>query len=132
MAPARALALLAAVELPQGLVSDGARLIETQPEQLHGANEALPSAVATGLETRHLLAGNLCLRAMIEVVLDLAQAGYTHTLGQLDSCRRLASANDDWGRVPPHNAYARELLPAYGLLIGFLKKLNFEALLLPE
>jgi hypothetical protein len=92
VAPAWALALLAAVELPQGLVSDGARLIETQPEQLHGANEALPSAVATGLETRHLLAGNLCLRAMIEVVLDLAQAGYTHTLGQLDSCRRLASA----------------------------------------
>ena len=115
------------------MVSDGARLIETQPEQLHGANEALLSAVAAGLEMRHPLAASLCLRAMIEDVLDQAQARrYIPTLRQLDSCRRLASANDDWGRAPPHNAYARELLRAYGHLMGFLKKLTFEALLLPE
>lgn len=110
-----------------------ARLIEAQPEQLNGANEPLLSAVAAGLETRHPLAASLCLRAMIEEVLDMAQASrYSRAVRQLDSCRRLASAIGDWGRFPPHNACVRELLRAYGYLMGFLKKLNVDALLLPE
>ena len=110
-----------------------ARLIESQPEQLNGANEPLLSAVAAGLETRYTLAASLCLRAMIEEVLDMAQTSrYSRAVRQLDSCRRLASAIGDWGRFPPHNAYVRELLRAYGHLMGFLNRLNFDALLLPE
>ncbi len=110
-----------------------ARLIEAQPEQLNGANKPLLSAVAAGLEARHPLAASLCLRAMVEEVLDMAQTSrYTRAVRQLDSCRRLAIAIDDWGRFPPHNVYVRELLRAYGHLMGFLKRLNFDALLLPE
>jgi hypothetical protein len=110
-----------------------ALLIETQPEQLNGANVELLSAVAAGLETRHPLAASLCLRAMIEEVLDLAQTSlYTRAVRHLDSCRRLASAIDDWGRFPPHNAYVRGLLRAYGHLMGFLNRLDFDGLLLPE
>ncbi len=110
-----------------------ARLIETQPEQLNGANEPLLSAVAAGLETRHPLAASLCLRAMVEEVLDMAQTSrYPRAVRQLDSCRRLASAIDDWGRFPPHNAYVRGLLRAYGHRIGFLNRLDFDGLLLPQ
>ncbi|MFM7239074.1 MAG: DUF6880 family protein, partial [Cyanobium sp.] len=110
-----------------------ARLIETQPEQLNGANDELLSAVAAGLETRHPLAASLCLRAMVEEVLDLAQSSrYSRAVRQLASCRRLASAIDDWGRFPTHNAYVRGLLRAYGYLMGFLHRLDFDALLLPE
>jgi len=110
-----------------------ARLIETQPEQLNGANDELLSAVAAGLETRHPLAASLCLRAMVEEVLDLAQSSrYSRAVRQLASCRRLASAIDDWGRFQTHNAYVRGLLRAYGYLMGFLHRLDFDALLLPE
>lgn len=110
-----------------------ARLIEARPEQLNGANEPLLSAVAASLEARHPLAASLCLRAMIEEVLDLAQTSrYARAVRQLDSCRRLAGAIGDWGRIPPHNAYVRGLLRAYGHRMGFLKKLNIDALLLPE
>jgi len=110
-----------------------ARLIETQPEQLNGANEALLNAVAAGLETRHPLAASLCLRAMVEEVLELAQTNrYSRAVRQLASCRRLASAIDDWGRFPPHNAYVRGLLRAYGHLMGFLNKIHLDELLLPE
>jgi hypothetical protein len=110
-----------------------ARLVESQPEHLNGANEALLSAVAAGLEARHPLAASLCLRAMIENVLELAQTSrYTRAVRHLDSCRRLASAIGDWGRFPPHNAYVRDLLRAYGHRMGFLKRLDFDALLLPE
>jgi hypothetical protein len=110
-----------------------ARLIEARPELLNGANEPLLSAVAAGLEERHPLAASLCLRAMVEEVLDRAQTSrYTRAARHLDSCRRLASDIGDWGRIPPHNTYVRELLRAYGHLMGFLKKLNFDALLLPE
>lgn len=55
-----------------------ARLIETQPEQLNGTNEPLLNAMAAGLETRHPLAASLCLRAMVEEVLELAPPGQRH------------------------------------------------------
>ena len=110
-----------------------ARLIESHPEQLNGAHEPLLSAVAASLETRQPLAASLCLRAMIEEVLDMAQTSrYPRAVRQLESCRRLASAIDDWGRFPPHNAYVRGLLWAFGHLMGFMKRLDLDALLLPE
>ncbi len=110
-----------------------AQLILADPNRLNGADEPLLTAVAAGLEARQPLAASLCLRAMIEEVLDTAHSSrYLRAVRQLESCRRLAASITDWGRIPPHNAYVRELLRAYGHRMGFLKKLDFDGLLLPE
>ena len=102
-------------------------------DRLRGAEEPLLTAVAAGLEERQPLAASLCLRAMIEEVLETAHASrYGRAVRQLESCRRLAAGIAEWGRIPPHNAYVRELLRAYGHRMGFLKKLDFDGLLLPE
>ena len=110
-----------------------ARLILAHPARLNGADEPLLTAVAAGLEERQPLAASLCLRAMIEEVLETAHSGrYGRAVRQLESCRRLAAGISEWGRIPPHNAYVRELLRAYGHRMGFIKKLDFDDLLLPE
>jgi hypothetical protein len=110
-----------------------ARLILAHPDRLNGANEPMLTAVAAGLEARQPLAASLCLRAMIEEVLEKAHSSrYLRAVRQLESCRQLAASINDWGRIPPHNAYVRELLRAYGHRMGFLKKLDFDGLLLPE
>jgi hypothetical protein len=110
-----------------------ARLILAHPDRLNGADEPLLTAVAAGLEERQPLAASLCLRAMIEEVLETAHASrYGRAVRQLESCRRLAAGIAEWGRIPPHNAYVRELLRAYGHRMGFLRKLDFDGLLLPE
>ncbi len=108
-------------------------LILAHPNRLNGADEPLLTAVAAGLEARQPLAASLCLRAMIEEVLETARSSrYLRAVRHLESCRRLAASINDWGRIPPHNAYVRELLRAYGHRMGFLKKLDFDGLLLPE
>jgi hypothetical protein len=110
-----------------------ARLILAHPDRLNGADEPLLTAVAGGLEARQPLAASLCLRAMIEEVLETARSSrYLRAVRHLESCRRLAAGIAEWGRIPPHNAYVRELLRAYGHRMGFLKKLDFDGLLLPE
>lgn len=110
-----------------------ARLILAHPDRLNGDNEPLLTAVAAGLEARQPLAASLCLRAMIEEVLDTARSSrYVRAVRHLESCRQLAASISDWGRIPPHNAYVRELLRAYGHRMGFLKRLDFDGLLLPE
>jgi hypothetical protein len=110
-----------------------ARLILAHPDRLNGADEPLLTAVAAGLEVRQPLAASLCLRAMIEEVLETAHSSrYLRAVRHLESCRRLAASINDWGRIPPYNAYVRELLRAYGHRMGFLKKLDFDGLLLPE
>jgi hypothetical protein len=110
-----------------------ARLILAHPDRLNGANEPLLTAVAAGLEARQPLAASLCLRAMIEEVLETAHSSrYLRAVRQLESCRQLAASINGWGRIPPHNSYVRELLRAYGHRMGFLKKLDFDGLLLPE
>ncbi len=110
-----------------------ARLILAHPDRLNGANEPMLTAVAAGLEARQPLAASLCLRAMIEEVLETAHSSrYLRAVRQLESCRQLAASINGWGRIPPHNSYVRELLRAYGHRMGFLKKLDFDGLLLPE
>lgn len=110
-----------------------ARLIEAHPERLNGANEPLLTAVAAALEARHPLAATLCLRAMVEETLDMAHTNrYTRAVRQLEACRRLAATIADWGRIPPHNTYLRGVLRAYGHLMGFLRRLDLDSLLLPE
>lgn len=108
-------------------------MILADPNRLNGADEPLLTAVAAGLEARQPLATSLCLRTMIEEVLETAHSSrYLRAVRHLESCRRLAAGIADWGRIPPHNAYVRELLRAYGHRMGFLKKLDFDGLLLPE
>lgn len=110
-----------------------ARLILADPDRLNGADEPMLTAVAAVLEARQPLAASLCLRAMIEEVLEMARSSrYLRAVRHLESCRRLAASINDWDRIPPHNAYVRELLRAYGHRMGFLKKLDFDGLLLPE
>ena len=110
-----------------------ARLVLADPERLDGGDETLLSAVAAGLEARHPLAASLCLRAMIEEILEQARTSrYPRAVRHIESCRRLASGITDWARIPPHNTYVHELLRAYGYRLGFLKQLDLEAVLLPE
>lgn len=110
-----------------------ARLVLADPERLDGGDETLRSAVAAGLEARHPLAASLCLRAMIEKILELARTSrYPRAVRHIESCRQLARGIADWARIPPHNTYVRGLLRAYGHRLGFLKQLDREALLLPE
>ena len=110
-----------------------ARLILADQDRLNGADEPMLTAVAAVLEARQPLAASLCLRAMIEEVLEMARSSrYLRAVRHLESCRRLAASINDCDRIPPHNAYVRELLRAYGHRMGFLKKLDFDGLLLPE
>jgi len=39
-------------------------------------------------------------------------------------CRHLAATIDDWGKIPHHNRYVRDLLRAYDHRPGFLNKLS--------
>jgi len=110
-----------------------ARLILADPDQLDGSNEPLLIGVAGSLEGSEPLAASLCLRAMVEETLDMAHTNrYSRAVRQLEACRRLATTIADWGRIPPHNTYLRGVLRSYGHLMGFLRKLDLDALLLPE
>jgi hypothetical protein len=109
-----------------------ARLILERPEQLPGGGELL-EAVVEVLEASQPLAASLCLRAMVEHILEMGHSSrYTRAVRHLASCRRLASRINDWGRIPHHNAYARDLLRAYGHRMGFLNKLDLDNLLVAE
>jgi hypothetical protein len=110
-----------------------ARLILARPAELDRADEQLLAAVAEALEADQPLAATLCLRALIEAILEQARSNrYRHAVRHLASCRRLAGSIDAWGAIPNHNTYIMDLLHAYGHRMGFLTKLDFDNLLLDE
>lgn len=110
-----------------------ARLILARPAELIHADEKLLVSVAEALEAEQPLAATLCLRALIEAILENARSNrYRHAVRHLASCRRLASAIEAWGAIPDHNSYFMDLLHAYGHRMGFLTKLDFDNLLLDE
>jgi len=110
-----------------------ATLILARPAELDRADEQLLAAVAEALEAEQPLAATLCLRALIETILENARSNrYRHAVRHLANCRRLAGAIEAWGAIPDHNSYIRELLQAYGHRSGFLNQLDFDTLLLPE
>jgi hypothetical protein len=110
-----------------------ARLILARPDELVRADEKLLAAVAEALEAEQPLAATLCLRALIESIVEQARSNrYRHAVRHLASCRRLAGAVEAWGAIPDHNTYVMDLLHAYGHRMGFLTKLDFDNLLLDE
>jgi hypothetical protein len=110
-----------------------ARLILERPDQLHGGDEDLLKSVVDALEGSQPLAAAVCLRLMVEFILETGQSNrYNRAVRYLASCRRLAAAIDDWGRIPHHNAYTRDLVQAYGHRTGFVNKLDFDNLLVEE
>ena len=110
-----------------------ARLILARPAELDRVDEKVLGVVAEALEADQPLAATLCLRALIESIVDQARSNrYRHAVRHLASCRRLAGAIDAWGAIPNHNAYIMDLLHAYGHRMGFLTKLDFDNLLLDE
>ena len=110
-----------------------ARLILARPAELERADEKMLGVVAEALETEQPLAATLCLRALIESIVEQARSNrYRHAVRHLASCRRLAGAVEAWGAIPDHNTYVSELLYAYGHRAGFMNQLDFDTLLLPE
>ena len=110
-----------------------ARLILARPAELVRADEKVLGVVAEALEAEQPLAATLCLRALIESIVEQARSNrYRHAVRHLASCRRLAGAIEAWGAIPDHNTYVMDLLHAYGHRMGFLTKLDFDNLLLDE
>jgi hypothetical protein len=110
-----------------------ASLILARPDELARADEKVLTAVAEALEADQPLAATLCLRALIEAILENARSNrYRHAVRHLASCRRLAGAVEAWGAIPDHNTYISELLYAYGHRAGFMNQLDFDTLLLAE
>jgi hypothetical protein len=110
-----------------------ASLILARPAELDRVDEKVLTAVAEALEADQPLAATLCLRAMIESIVENARSNrYRHAVRHLASSRRLAGAIGVWGAIPDHNSYIRELLQAYGHRSGFLNQLDFDTLLLAE
>jgi len=110
-----------------------ASLILDRPAELDRADEKLLAAVAEALEADQPLAATLCLRALIESILELARSNrYRHGVHHLASCRRLAGAIATWGTIPDHNSYINELLYAYGHRVGFINQLDPDTLLLSD
>jgi hypothetical protein len=108
-----------------------ASLILERPDELDRADEQVLGAVAEALEAEQPLAATLCLRALIEAILETARSNrYRHAVRHLASCRRLAGTIGAWGAIPDHNSYISELLRAYGHRSGFLNQLDFDTLLL--
>ncbi|MEY4806357.1 MAG: hypothetical protein RLZZ206_746 [Cyanobacteriota bacterium] len=110
-----------------------ARLILARPDELVRADEKVLGVVAEALAAEQPLAATLCLRALIETILEQARSNrYRHAVRHLASCRRLAGAIEAWGAIPDHNSYINELLYAYGHRVGFMNQLDSDILLLPE
>ena len=110
-----------------------ARLILARPAELERADEKVLGVVAEALEAEQPLAATLCLRALIESIVEQARSNrYRHAVRHLAICRRLAGAIEAWGAIPDHNTYVMDLLHAYGHRMGFLTKLDFDNLLLDE
>ena len=110
-----------------------ASLILARPAELDCADEKLLAAVAEALEADQPLAATLCLRVLIESILEQARSNrYRHAVRHLASCRRLAGAIAAWGTIPDHNSYINELLYAYGHRVGFINQLDPDNLLLSE
>jgi hypothetical protein len=110
-----------------------ASLILARPAELDCADEKLLAAVAEALEADQPLAATLCLRVLIETILEQARSNrYRHGVRHLASCRRLAGAITAWGTIPDHNSYINELLYAYGHRVGFINQLDPDNLLLSE
>ena len=110
-----------------------ASLILARPAELDRTDEKVLGVVAEALEAEQPLAATLCLRALIEAIVEQARSNrYRHAVRHLASCRRLAGAIGVWGAIPDHNSYIRELLQAYGHRSGFLNQLDFDTLLLAE
>jgi hypothetical protein len=110
-----------------------ARLILARPAELERADEKVLGVVAEALEAEQPLAATLCLRALIETIVEQARSNrYRHAMRHLASCRRLAGAIEAWGAIPDHNTYISELLYAYGHRAGFMNQLDSDILLLPE
>jgi hypothetical protein len=108
-----------------------ARLILQRPDQLHGGDETLLLGVVEALEGSQPLAASVCLRLVVEFILETGQSNrYNRAVRHLEGCRRLAAMINDWGAIPHHNTYIRDLTRDYSHRKGFLTRLNLENLLL--
>jgi len=110
-----------------------ARLILARPAELDRADEKVLGVVAEALEAEQPLAATLCLRALIEAIVEQARSNrYRHAVRHLSSCRRLAGAIEAWGTIPDHRSYINELLYAYGHRVGFINQLDPDHLLVTQ
>jgi hypothetical protein len=70
------------------------------------------------------------LRLVVEFILETGQSNrYNRAVRHLASCCRLAAMIDNWGAIPHHNTYIRDLQRDYGHRKGFLTRLSLDNLL---
>ena len=87
---------------------------------LNGDLYELLSPAADALDGKYPLAATLLRRAMIGFVLCMGRsARYKHAARHLDDCRAAATQVIDFGSLPDHSAFERELRSAHGRKTGF-------------
>ncbi len=95
-------------------------LVVSRAGALDGDLYELLSPAADALDGKYPLAATVLRRAMIGFVLRVARSSrYKHAARHLDDCRATATQVMDFGSLPDHSAFERELRAAHGRKAGF-------------
>ena len=95
-------------------------LVLIRAGELDGDLYELLSPAADALDAKYPLAATLLRRAMIGFVLRAARSSrYKHAARHLDDCRAAATQVMDFGSLPDHSAFERELRATHGRKAGF-------------
>ena len=95
-------------------------LVVSRAGALDGDLYELLSPAADALDGKYPLAATLLRRAMIGFVLRVARSSrYKHAARHLGDCRATAIQVMDFGSLPDHSAFERELRAAHGRKAGF-------------
>lgn len=75
-----------------------AQLILKRPDSRHGGDEDLLIKVVAVLENSQPFAASVCLRLMVEFILETDQSGrYNCAVRDPERCRELATFIENWG-----------------------------------
>ncbi len=95
-------------------------LVVSRAEALDGDLYELLLPAADALDDKHPLAATVLRRATIGFVLRMARSSrYKHAARSLDDCRNAAARVKDFGSLPDHSAFERELRAAHSRKAGF-------------
>lgn len=104
-----------------------AQLILRRPNFLLNRDEAPLKELVARLEPREPLAASLCLRAMVQTILDRGRSSDDNRcIRYLEHCLRLAPRVDDWGTQPTHNTWVVNLLWFFAHRQRFFNKIEFD------
>lgn len=102
-----------------------AHLVEAQADALDGNAYYILTPAADALAAQHPLAATILLRAMIDYALERSRSSrYGHAARHLADCASLASAIEDYGSLPTHDAYVARLRTAHGRKRSFWTQID--------